>query len=413
MLNHIVTGDMSPPMKIPKNSLWVLLFLLGATLAHAEMTVFGERVDSSSTPESPLSSLPVFPSIAPSPAPTSAPQSQASPSPSLNPASTQKESAVTVAKKASPSKPHSTPPPTPNPPPVKLIEKIVKTGQYAQPEIHFFLRLPEGHTPEHPTAKGVLAFCTWQKQDESLKTALRAEHSALVQYAKKNNLALLTWNTAILWKSRKSFDQLNPREENQLDKVFDQVAGCWESGAVQLCKDEGLPIGGWYLDGFSAGAHWSQRLAVRKSNLFLAVHIHVANSYDRMGSVSLGPLWLVSSGDLDVGRRSSEFFYRRAQKDGFPMILKICNGLGHAGSREVEKLRDVFFDYASGVEQRSTPRMKPAAIMLEDLTKSGLTGDLLTQMVFRGTAAKRIPPAQRVALPDEKVAKAWGYMSKK
>jgi hypothetical protein len=413
MLKLIVKGNLSFPMNIAGKSLWVIILLLRTSLLHAEMTAFGERVDSSSTPDSSLSSLPAFPSLAPSPIPASVPQSKGSSSPSLNPSATQKESAVTVAKKASPSKPHSTPLPSPTATPVKLIEKVVKTGQQGQPEIHFFLRLPEGHTPEHPTAKGVLALCTWQKQDESLKTALRAEHSALVQYAKKNHLALLTWNTAILWKSRKSFDQLNPREENQLDKVFDQVAGCWESGAVQLCKDQGLPIGGWYLDGFSAGAHWSQRLAVRKPHLFLAVHIHVANSYDRMGSISLGPLWLVSSGDLDVGRMSSETFYRSSQKEGFPMILKICNGLGHAGSREVEKLRDVFFDYASGVEQRSTPRMKPSAIMRADLATSGLTGDLLTQLVFRGTAAKRIPPAQSVALPDEKVAKAWGYMSKK
>jgi hypothetical protein len=388
-------------------------YLLPVSLSHAEMTPFGERVDSKSTSETSPSTLPSFPSIAPSPAPTSAPQPQASPTSSLNPASTQKESAVTVAKKPSPSKPHSTPLPTPTPPPVKLIEKVVKTGQQGQPEIHFFLRLPEGHTPEHPTAKGVLAYCTWDRRDERLKTTLRAENSALVQYAKKNNLALLTWNTAILWKSRKSFDELNPSEENQLDKVFDQVAGCWESGAVMLCKDQALPVGGWYLDGFSAGAHWSQRLAVRKPHLFLAVHIHVANSYDRMGSVSLGPLWLVSSGDLDVGRMSSETFYRSSQKEGFPMILKICNGLGHAGSREVERLRDVFFDYASEVEKRSTPRKKPAAIMLEDLATSGFTGDLLTQMVFRGAAANKIPPAQRVALPDENVAKAWGYLSKK
>ena len=95
------------------------------------------------------------------------------------------------------------------------------------------------------------------------------------------------------------------------------------------------------------------------------------------------------------------------------MILKICNGLGHAESSEVNRLRDVFFDYAAGVAQRSTPRKKPATIMMEDLATSGLTGDLLTQMVFRGAAASRIPPAQRVALPDEKVAKAWGYFSRK
>lgn len=393
--------------------LFILLLMLHSQFIYAEITPFGERVDSKTSADSPLSSLPDFPSSSPASSSTPLPQPVSSSSPSSSQSQIKSAQDVKSGTQSSPSKTPSSPSPSPTPPPVKLIGKVVKTGQHAQPEIHFFLRLPEGHTPEHPTAKGVLAFCTWLKEDAKLQAFLRDEKSDLVQYAKKNNLALLTWNTAILWKSRKSFDELNPREENQLDKVFDQVASSWESGAVQLCKDQGLPIGGWYLDGFSAGAHWSQRLAVRKPSLFQAVHIHVANSYDRMGSLSLGPLWLVSSGDLDVGRQSSEAFYRSSQKEGFPMILKICNGLGHSGSREVERLRDVFFDYASGVEQRSTPRKRPAAIMLEDLTTSGLTGDLLTQMVFRGAAANKIPPAQRVALPDEKVAKAWGYLSKK
>jgi len=390
----------------------LLLVLLVPTLTHAEITPFGERIDSKANSESPLSSIPEIPSSVPSPTLSSTLQSQNSPTPSPNPSSTQKVSGATIAKTPSAPKPQLPPLPTPTPTPAKLIEKVVKTGQQAQPEIHFFLRLPEGHTPEHPTVKGVLAFCTWQRQDEILRDTLRNEQSPLVQYAKKNNLALLTWNTAILWKSRKSFNQLNPREENQLDRVFDQVARCWESGAEQLCKDQVLPIGGWYLDGFSAGAHWSQRLAIRRPSWFLAVHIHVANSYDRMEGVSLGPLWLISSGDLDVGRQNAEAFYRSGQKERFPMILKICNGLGHAESPEVNRLRDVFFDYASGVAQRSTPRKKPSTVMLEDLATSGLTGDLLTQMVFRGAAASRIPPAQRVALPDEKVAKAWGYLRK-
>jgi len=381
--------------------------------AHAEITAFGERVDSKSTLESPLSSISEISSLVPSPTRSASPQSEISPSLRPNPSPNQKSYGVRSDKPHSPPKPQIIPLPIQTTSPLKLIEKVVKTGQQGQPEIHFFLRLPEGHTPEHPTTKGVLAFCTWQREDESLRAALSNEKSPLVQYAKKNNLALLTWNTAILWKSRKSFNQLTPRVKNELDVVFDQVAGSWESGVRRLCKDQSLPVGGWYLDGFSAGAHWSQRLAIRLPSWFLAVHIHVANSYDRMESVSLGPLWLISSGDLDVGRQNAEAFYRSSQKEGFPMILKICNGLGHTESSEVNRLRDVFFDYASGVAQRSTPRNKPAAVMLEDLENSGLTGDLLTQMVFRGAAASRIPPAQRVALPDEKVAKAWGYMSNK
>ena len=396
-----------------KVAFFLPLVLIHAAHGLAEMTPFGERVDSKSTSEISPSSLLSFPAIAASPAPTSAPQSEISPSLRPNPSPNQKSYGVRSDKPHSPPKPQIIPLPIQTTSPLKLIEKVVKTGQQGQPEIHFFLRLPEGHTPEHPTTKGVLAFCTWQREDESLRAALSNEKSPLVQYAKKNNLALLTWNTAILWKSRKSFNQLTPRVKNELDMVFDQVASSWESGARRLCKDQSLPVGGWYLDGFSAGAHWSQRLAIRLPSWFLAVHIHVANSYDRMESVSLGPLWLISSGDLDVGRQNAEAFYRSGQKEGFPMILKICNGLGHTESSEVNRLRDVFFDYASGVAQRSTPRNKPAAVMLEDLENSGLTGDLLTQMVFRGAAASRIPPAQRVALPDEKVAKAWGYFSRK
>jgi len=183
-------------MKIPKVSLWVLLFLLGATLAHAKMTAFGERVDSSSTPDTPLSSIPEIPLLAPSPAPKSTPQSQNSSSPKPSPSPAKKDSAAKVAKLQTRPKTPSAALPIPTPRPVKLIGKIVMTGQESQPEIHFFLRLPEGHTPAHPTAKGVLAFCTWQHRDESLRAAITNERSALVQYAKKNNLALLTWNTS-------------------------------------------------------------------------------------------------------------------------------------------------------------------------------------------------------------------------
>jgi hypothetical protein len=388
-------------------------YLLPVSLSHAEMTPFGERVDSSSTPDSSLSSLPSFPSIAPSPTPTSAPQPQASPSPRPSSSSTQKDSGATVAKTPSPSKPTITPTPIPIPTPVKLIEKVVKTGQPDQPEIHFFLRLPEGHTLEHPTAKGVLGFCTWQRQPANLRVSLLNEKSPHVEYAKRHNLAILTWNTAILWKSRENRHAMTLHEETLLEDQFGNVARAWESGAMQLAKEQGLPQGGWFLDGLSAGAHWSERLAIKIPSCFLAVHIHVANNYIPMQPMSLGPLWLVSSGDLDLGRASSEAFYRSSQKAGFPIILKICNGLGHKGNHEIDRLRDAFFNYASGVAQRSTSRKKPAAIMLEDLASSGLTGDLLTQMVFRGNVASRIPPAQRVALPDERVAKAWGYLSKK
>ena len=142
---------------------------------------------------------------------------------------------------------------------------------------------------------------------------------------------------------------------------------------------------------------------------FLAVHIHVANSYEKAGGSSGGPLWLVSSGDLDIGRDNATAFYRLCQDKGLPIVFKVANGLGHASSPEIERLRDAFFDYALEVRQRAV-KAPPSAVMLDDLRRANLTGDLLTQEVYRGSETRIVPAPQRVPLPDEKFAKVWGFL---
>ena len=292
-----------------------------------------------------------------------------------------------------------------------LYERVVKTGEESQPEIILLLRVPKGHTPETPVAKGVLAFCTWEMEDTSLRRRLLNDADPLVLYAQRNRLAILTWNTATLWKTRKSFNQISRSERRAQDETFDTVARAWERGVKQLCKEQNLPQNEFLLYGISRGAHWSGRLALRAPEKFLAVHIHVANSYDKALGSSAGPLWLVSSGDLDIGRDNSTAFYRLCQARGFPIVFKVANGLGHAGSPEIERLRDAFFDYALEVRQRAD-KESPSAVMLGDLRRAGLTGDLLTQEVYRGSEANIVPAPQRVPLPDEKFAKAWGFLRK-
>lgn len=292
-----------------------------------------------------------------------------------------------------------------------LFERVVKTGEESQPEIKLLLRVPEGHTPETPTAKGVLAFCTWEMEDASLRQRLLNESDPLVLYAKRNNLALLTWNTATLWKTGKSFNQISPQERQAQDRAFAGVTRAWERGVNQLCKDRNLPTTGFLLYGISRGAHWSERLASHAPGNFLAVHIHVANSYEKAVGSSGDPLWLVSSGDLDIGRNNATAFYRLCQAKGIPIVFKVANGLGHATSPEIERLRDAFFDYALEVRQRAV-KETPAAVMLGDLRRASLTGDLLTQEVYRGAEANIVPAAQRIPLPDEKLAKAWGFLRK-
>lgn len=291
----------------------------------------------------------------------------------------------------------------------KLIDLTVKTGEVLQEELKLILRLPEGHTPETPIAGGVLAFCTWEQEEESLRKRLQNQNDPLVKYAVKHRLAVLTWNTATLWKTGKSFAQLNRLERRKQDQVFDAVARAWERGVKQLCSEHALPQEGFLLYGISRGAHWSCRLALRNPKRFLAVHVHVANSFDRVVQSSRGPLWLVSSGDLDGGRDNAIAFYRDCQSKGFPIVLKVANGLGHSSSPEIERLRDAFFDYAMEVEELSD-ETGAAAVMLSDIQRAGLTGDLLTQEVYRDGEADILPSPQRVPLPHEKFAKVWGYL---
>jgi len=294
---------------------------------------------------------------------------------------------------------------------VPLIESTIKTYQNDQPEIDLIMRLPEGHTKEHPTAKGVLAFCTWQRSKEALRATLQSETNPLVQYAMRNHLALLTWNTAILWKTLKKGERVDLFKNAQLERAFDSVATSWRVGVEQLCKEQNIPATGVLLDGFSAGAHWSERLALRHPSMFLAVHLHVANNYEQISDNAVGPLWAVSSGDLDVGRNSTVNFYRECQSRGFPIILKVSNGLGHASNSEIEKFRDAFFDYALDVAKRPG-RKSPASMMLEDLNSANLVGDFLSQEVYHNSSVSQVPVSQRVPLPDVQVAKAWGYLRK-
>lgn len=296
---------------------------------------------------------------------------------------------------------------------VRLLERTVETGVPSQPQIQLILRVPDGHTPEEPKAKGVLAFCTWQGEADSLRSRLSNNADGLVAYAKKHNLALLTWNTATLWKTGKSHDQIDRRQWQGQRDDFDAVARAWKTGVDKLCKEQKLPMEGFLLYGISRGAHWSGRLALRLPEKFLAVHVHVANSYDRPTNAAGQPLWLVTSGDLDRGRDNAIAFYRECRAKEYPMVLKVINGLGHADHPDSVKLGRVFFDYALELKARAEKeKTTPARLMLDELANSGLTGDLLSQEVYRAADAGKIPEAQRVGLPDEKFARSWGFLRK-
>lgn len=292
----------------------------------------------------------------------------------------------------------------------KIIEWSVDTGVEAQPQINFLLRLPDGHSPEKPTAKGVVAYCTYERKTDALRSQLSGSGEGLAGYAMRQGFAVLTWNTATLWSRGKSHDQMERRQWEGEDKNFDQVARAWDRGVTQMCEKHNLPQTGFLLYGFSRGAHWSNRLALRLPKRFLAVHIHVANSYDRPTLNGGSVMWLITTGDMDRGRINAAISYQELRQRGYPVILKMFNGLGHNECREELKLRQEFFDYALRKQREAeTRKTTPGEAMNRDLRESGLFGDFMSQNVFPLEKVSKIPEAQRVPLPDEAFAKAWGY----
>lgn len=187
----------------------------------------------------------------------------------------------------------------------------------------------------------------------------------------------------------------------------------WKHGVSKLCREQALPEDGFLLYGISRGAHWSGRLALRASDKLLAVHLHVANSYDKPQGAGGQVLWMICSGDLDVGRNNAISFYQECRRKGFPMMLKIINGLGYADHPDNIKLWIAFFDYALQARERAAATgQTPAQVMQEDMAAARLTGDLLSQEVYRRDESSKIPEAQRVPLVSEDLARIWGYLRK-
>jgi len=181
-----------------------------------------------------------------------------------------------------------------------------------------------------------------------------------------------------------------------------------------LAKKHNLPEKDMLLYGSSRGAHWSQRLGVRFPERFLAVHIHIANTFENPTEKNRGSLWLISTGAIDVGQSASFRFARQCWSLGVPAIVKTYRGLGHTENPETGKLGVAFFQYALDVRKRQMEVAEQGArpipdVAVEDFAKAPYFGDYLNQIVFpREKAKKRVPAEQLVPLPTEELAIAWG-----
>ncbi len=201
------------------------------------------------------------------------------------------------------------------------------------------MRLP----PTAKTGKEVTTVLVYSASDSKEPTVLAALSQAddesrinargngtledFIKFADLNNMALLTWSTG-----GAAFDPAAKDED------MEAFATAWEKGVNQFANETGIPKTDYLLYGISTGAQVADRLAFRKPDYFLAVHVHAPGVCDTPPSDASGVLWLITTGDADKGYNDTVKFYKQCRQIGYPVIFKAIMGLGHNDSKIADDL---------------------------------------------------------------------------
>jgi len=311
--------------------------------------------------------------------------------------------------------------------PFPTIERVtIETGVEEQPELNLFVRIPgrvaqkDGEDDEDAAVEGVLCFCTWQREDASLLNRLKRPDDPLVSFADRNDLAVITWNTAGLLPRGANIHTVDEAMERELSRKFDRIGKAWLEGVEELCRDHDLPDGGFLLHGVSRGSTYAHRLALRYPGKLLAVHTHIASHYEPPVEEASDVIWLVTTGEIDGGYRASREFFREARELGYPMLLKAGPSLGHSMRDDIERLSMEFYTHVlelrrqAGLRrQRAESGSDEAKLTAAQLFRDGLSsapyfGDFINHGVYPKKKGDWVPEAQRILLPTEEIANAWG-----
>lgn len=247
----------------------------------------------------------------------------------------------------------------------------------------------------------------------------RIYRNNLVKLADQHQLAILAWGSRRLWNPKLSFDEQSRKTNREMDETFDDVAGAWAKGVDKLSKQYGFPSNGFLLTGMSGAAQYAYRLALRKPERFLAVHVHIPSSFDKPTPEGSKVLWLLTTGEKEGGYGAAKRFFNECKELGYPIIFKAIPGLGHQGSRIADQLGLEFFEYALSLReaQAKVGSNKSGNLLRQSVglpepwpdsfKKPSAIGDILNQDVFSVNEADFVPQKCRVVLPTEALSEAW------
>ncbi len=316
--------------------------------------------------------------------------------------------------------------------PVTILQRSVPTRNPKQPTLQLYLRLPRSADKQPIT--GILAFCTWEQDQAAIlsKLDIQADDKpvdlpgpaalvrSIVRYAEDHRMAVLTWGTAEVWDNHMNTEELEHEKQRQFDRNFDLLANAWERGVKELSKEAGgVPTNNMLLYGMSRGAQWAHRLALRKPDYFLAVHVHIPSTFDKPTPEANKPLWLLTTGELEYGFEGAKAFYQECRALDYPIIFKAIEGLGHQGSAIADSLGLRFFDYALSVKaQREKYQVDSKDTLfrfmkrergpwLQSFRQPEYFGDFVNQDYYPLAQAEMVPKNFRVPLPNKILADAW------
>lgn len=321
--------------------------------------------------------------------------------------------------------PKAAPPKKKKPSEAIFVAKIRKDDPNG---IVFVVRMPSGWTPEKDkearekgvkSVRGVLIICTWDKNPGALVgnvSIQRSKFGSLVRFADTNGLAVMTWSNFGGYQTKISSDEMGRKAARSSDAFFNERLAEWEYGIKRIVKRFNLPSDSYMGYGLSGGAQILHRMALRKPQYFSGIHVHVNSSYDIPTPKGKDVVWLVSTGEFELGCPAATRFYQKMVKMGYCAIFKVGEQIGHSSSREIDALSLEFFKYLlSFMPNSDNPEWtSPAPDKYHLIKDPPYIGDYLNQVSYpaKNAPGKIADEECMVPLPTEKMARAWGPVIK-
>ena len=286
---------------------------------------------------------------------------------------------------------------------VEILRRSVKAQPTAQPVLTVFLRTRKNVTP-----RGVLCLSLLANHPDDIPAKIVSGNVAsdvgrMVAFAESNKLAVVAWGAARhLWNPRKNWTELTRQEARAADHVFDQVSEAWAKCVGGFIRERRIPDARFLLWGCSGAAQYAQRLALRKPERFLAVHVHIPSSFDEPTDAGASVLWCLTTGENESGYERSLAFFKAAKEKGYPILYRAYPGLGHAGCGAAERLGRAILQMVLDRVRRSDE-----VDWSKVFDASPMVGDVVNLRCVVRAQGDEIPDAYRVVLPSNPIAELW------